>query len=334
MLLDRFRRLIEHASQQGRIALSDGNDSRVASAALMLSSETSIFPVLVGRRGAVEDAIGRLGAASADIEIYDPVDHIEQNSELLLSRMAPRSSRINERVTTELAANSVYVAALLASTGNCEAAVAGSVRTTAEVVRAAIRVIGTANGFDRVSSCFLLQVNDRIFAYSDCAVIAEPSAEELADIAISTAATFQHLTGREPRVALLSFSTHGSAEHPSVNRVRAATEIVRCRAPGIMVDGELQFDAAVNPEVALRKSPNSPLSGTANVFVFPNLDAANISYKITQHLAGANAFGPLLQGLAVPMNDLSRSCTSVDVFAVSLASMIQAWTPKNIAIEM
>jgi len=188
-----------------------------------------------------------------------------------------------------------------------------------------MRIVGMAAGRATLSSAFLMAMPDgRTLAYGDCAVVPEPDAEQLADIAIATADTFSALVGQDPVVAMLSFSTKGSAEHEAVSVVREAVTRVRALRPGLAVDGELQFDAALVPEVGASKAPGSPVAGRANVFIFPNLAAGNIGYKITERLGGAEAYGPLFQGLARPVNDLSRGCNAQDVYNISAITAVQA----------
>ena len=219
----------------------------------------------------------------------------------------------------------VVAAAILVRAGMADAAVAGATRPSADVLRAGLNVLGVAPGVGVVSSSILFVLRDgRVIAYGDCGVVPDPDEVQLASIAVSTARTFETLSGESARVAMLSFSTRGSARHARVDKVRNATALVGDLAPDLVVDGELQFDAAWVPEVADMKAPGSPVAGGANVFVFPDLDSGNIAYKITERLGGARAFGPLLQGLDGVFHDLSRGCSADDIFDVAVIAGLQA----------
>ncbi len=224
----------------------------------------------------------------------------------------------------ELARDRLYFAASLAALGDADGSVAGAVNTTADVIRAGIHCVGMAEGIKVVSSMFLMVHGETTYSFADCGVVVDPSAQELADIAAITARNHQLLTASSPRVAFLSFSTKGSADHPRVDKVREALRLFQGTHSEIPSDGELQFDAAIVPSVAMHKAPGSPVAGHANVFVFPDLDTGNVAYKITQRLGGFEAYGPLIQGLRKPCLDLSRGCTAEDIVNVAVIAAVMA----------
>ncbi|PQZ94555.1 recombinase [Arthrobacter sp. MYb227] len=307
---------------RGRIVLADGEDQRAVEAAVVLNS-LGVEVILVGEHDAVAAMAQQQGISlTADTTIMGVAQLHDGPAGMLL---AGTCAELGAEKTAGWLDDPLFLAVAAVPAGLADAVVAGATRPTADVLRAALRLVGTAPGTTTVSSSFLMRLADgRYVGYGDCAVIPVPDAGQLADIAISTADTFATLTGQEPAVAMLSFSTAGSAEHETVSAVRQATGLARTRNPGLKVDGELQFDAALLESVAASKAPASTVAGHANVFIFPNLAAGNIGYKITQRLAGAQAYGPILQGLAAPVNDLSRGACVADIVNVSLISMMQS----------
>lgn len=307
---------------RGRIVLADGEDQRAVEAAAVLNS-LGVEVILVGENDAVTATAQQQGISlTADTTIMGVAKLHDGPAGMLL---AGKCAELGAEKTAGWMEDPLFLAVAAVPAGLADAVVAGATRPTADVLRAALRLVGAAPGTRTVSSSFLMRLADgRYVGYGDCAVIPVPDAGQLAEIAVFTAQTFATLTGEEPAVAMLSFSTAGSAEHETISAVREATALARIRHPELSIDGELQFDAALLESVAASKAPASKVAGHANVFIFPNLAAGNIGYKITQRLAAAHAYGPILQGLAAPVNDLSRGACVADIVNVSLISMMQS----------
>ncbi len=328
-------RILEAAKRtRKRIVLSEGEDPRIVEAAIRAVNDGIADIILVGGRAAVEARLAQLGADPGRFRIEDP------ETSTLTPRFAAAYHQLRKAkgVEAEAAAAAVRAplvfAAMMVREGEADGTVGGAVATTADTVRAALQIIGRAPGVGIVSSFFLMMlcqphhVKKGAFVFADCGLVVDPDAAELADIAMMSARSCEALIDQPARVAMLSFSTGGSATHERVKKVVEATRLARAAMPDLVIDGELQFDAAFVEAVSAAKAPNSTLHGQANVFVFPNLDAANIGYKIAQRIGGADAIGPILQGLAKPANDLSRGCNADDVYHMIAVTAVQAMLPQ------
>lgn len=311
--------------QPSTVLFPDGEDPRVVRAALRLRREGIAVPLVLGNPGKLHEILSRVGRRGEALDVADPAvgELLAKNAQDYQELMAARGKAVSAEEAEAAARCPLTAGCLIVRRGEILAGVAGNISSTPDVMRAGLRILGTTPGTKTVYGLFFMVSPDgkSCFLYADVGVIPEPTLEQIVDISLSSAECYRHMVEEEPHVALLSFSTKGSAEHPRADRMRQAAKLVRARNPRLLADGELQFDAAVVPEVGASKAPGSKVAGKANVFIFPSLEAGNIAYKITQRLGNYTALGPLLQGLGGGWHDLSRGCDADDVYMVALIGM-------------
>ncbi|MCP8968008.1 phosphate acetyltransferase [Ectobacillus ponti] len=298
------------------IVFPEGTDERILGAAERLAKDEVVKPILIGAEAAIRDKAAGMNLTLSGIDIYDPATY-DAMEDMVASFVERRKGKATPEDARKILQDENYFGTMLVHMGKAQGLVSGAAHSTADTVRPALQIIKTKPGVSKTSGVFIMVRGDEKYVFADCAINISPSSQDLAEIAVESAKTAQ-LFGIDPRVAMLSFSTKGSAKSPETEKVVEATGIAKEMAPQLTLDGEFQFDAAFVPSVAEKKAPGSVLKGDANVFVFPSLEAGNIGYKIAQRLGNFEAIGPILQGLNMPVNDLSRGCNEEDVYKLAL----------------
>ncbi len=303
------------------IVFPEGTDERVLEAAIKLGDNKVLHPIVVGSNETVGAKAQELGLSLDNVEVIDP-ENYDQFDELVAAFVERRKGKATEEDARKQLLNVNYFGTMLVHVGKAAGLVSGAAHSTGDTVRPALQIIKTKEGIRKTSGVFVMVKGDQKLIFGDCAINIAPDSNDLAETAIAAAATAR-VFDIDPKVAMLSFSTKGSAVSPETEKVSDATRIAKEMAPDLMIDGEFQFDAAFVPSVATKKAPESPLKGEANVFIFPSLEAGNIGYKIAQRLGEFEAIGPILQGLNKPVNDLSRGCNVDDVYKLALITAMQ-----------
>lgn len=318
-----FEQLTDKVKGKGkRIVFPEGLDERVLAAASRLGEEAILTPVIIGNQQAIADKAAELQVSVDGLEIVDPADY-EGFQEMAAAFVERRKGKATEEDAKKILLDENYFGTMLVYLNKADGLVSGAAHSTADTVRPALQIIKTKEGVKKTSGVFIMVRDDEKYVFADCAINISPDSNDLAEIAVESAKTGS-LFDVDPRVAMLSFSTAGSAKSPETEKVTNALAIAKEKDPTLVIDGEFQFDAAFVPSVAEKKAPDSVIKGNANVFVFPSLEAGNIGYKIAQRLGGFEAVGPILQGLNQPVNDLSRGCSSEDVYNLALITAAQA----------
>lgn len=320
---DLFTVLKEKVTGQNlRIVFPEGQDERILAAAGRLAAEKIITPILIGNIAEIEAKAKDMDISLESAEIYDPNNFLMMD-ELVAAFVERRKGKATEEDARRILLDENYFGTMLVYANKADGLVSGAAHSTADTVRPALQIIKTKEGVRKTSGVFIMVRDDEKYVFADCAINISPDSQDLAEIAIESSKTAR-MFDIEPRVAMLSFSTKGSAKSSETEKVSAALEAAKVRDPLLIIDGEFQFDAAFVPSVAEKKAPDSPIQGDANVFVFPSLEAGNIGYKIAQRLGNFEAVGPILQGLNRPVNDLSRGCNEEDVYKLALITAAQA----------
>ncbi len=305
-----------------KIVFPEGLDERILRAAARLAEERVLTPILIGDIEQIQAKAAELAVSLDAAEIYDPNKYAGMDV-LVQAFVERREGKATEEDARKILLDENYFGTMLVHTNKAHGLVSGAIHSTADTVRPALQIIKTKEGVSKTSGVFIMVREDEKYVFADCAINITPDSSDLAEIAIESAKTAE-MFNIEPRVALLSFSTKGSAKSPETEKVTAALEEVKRRNSSLVIDGEFQFDAAFVPSVAKKKAPDSPIQGDANVFIFPSLEAGNIGYKIAQRLGNLEAVGPILQGLSRPVNDLSRGCNEEDVYKLALITAAQS----------